>query len=134
MVQARFINDTKTVDVHGENQETSVSVVSKIDEKRVGVNSTARHDTLTGRDLPNQHPIDAITGLRDIINKMWTYIHEQEIAETVWVVNHNLGRHPSFVVVDTAGNVQVPDEVTYNSENQITFQFISAFAGKAYFN
>ena len=35
MVQARFINDTKTVDVHGENQETSVSVVSKIDEKRM---------------------------------------------------------------------------------------------------
>lgn len=63
-----------------------------------------------------------------------TFTYEQEIASDTWVVNHNLGRHPSFVVVDSAGSVQMPDEFTYNSDNQVTIKFISAFAGKAYFN
>lgn len=96
--------------------------------------SNKDHAELYNRDLPNQHPIEAITDLRDILNRLWTFIFEQEIAEKTWVVNHNLGRYPSFVVVDSAGNVQMPDEVTYNNDNQITISFISAFAGKAYFN
>lgn len=98
------------------------------------VSYTLDHNKLYNRDLPDQHPIEAITDLRDILNRLWTFIFEQEIAEKTWVVNHNLGRYPSFVVVDSAGNVQMPDEVTYNNDNQITISFISAFAGKAYFN
>lgn len=92
------------------------------------------HEQLENRDLPDQHPIEAITDLRDILNRVWTFTFEQEIPSAVWVITHNLGRNPSIVAVDSAGNAQIPDEVTYNSENQMTVQFISAFAGKAYLN
>lgn len=93
-----------------------------------------KHDQLENRDLPDQHPIEAITDLRDILNRVWTFTFEQEIPSAIWVITHNLGRNPSIVAVDSAGNAQIPDEVTYNSENQMTVQFISAFAGKAYLN
>lgn len=96
--------------------------------------SPSDHNMLYHRDFPDQHPIDAITDLRDILNRVWTFTFEQEIPSAVWVITHNLGRNPSIVVVDSAGNAQLPDEVTYNSENQMTVQFISAFAGKAYLN
>lgn len=92
------------------------------------------HNKLNNRDLPDQHPIEAITDLKDILERLWTFTFEQEIATDTWRINHNLGRHPSFVVVDSAGSVQMPDEFTYNSDNQVTIKFISAFAGKAYFN
>jgi len=92
------------------------------------------HNKLNNRDLPDQHPIEAITDLKDILERLWTFTFEQEIATDTWTINHNLGRHPSFVVVDSAGSVQMPDEFTYNSDNQVTIKFISAFAGKVYFN
>lgn len=63
-----------------------------------------------------------------------SYVYEQEVPSDTWVITHNLDKNPSFVVVDSSGNVQMPDEVTYNSENQITIKFIGAFAGKAFLN
>ena len=92
------------------------------------------HNKLFNRDLPDQHPIDAITNLRDILNRLWTFTYEQGEPSTVWVVQHNLGRNPNWVVVDSAGSVQLPDKVTYNNDNQITFEFIGAFAGKVFLN
>lgn len=63
-----------------------------------------------------------------------SYVYEQEVPSDTWVITHNLDKNPSFVVVDSSGNVQMPDEVTYNNENQITIKFIGAFAGKAFLN
>lgn len=133
MVEVRFINDTTPVEVTAEQQETSIGVQSETQETEVNVMGLMHRD-LSGRDLPDQHPISAITGLQDILNKVWTFTFEQELASDTWVINHNLGRSPSVDIVDSAGNIQIPDEVVYNSENQITIKFVYAFAGKAYLN
>ena len=68
------------------------------------------------------------------LNLVTNYVHEQAIASDIWVIEHNLNKHPSITVVDTVGKAQFPDEVIYDSENQITVTFIGAFAGKAYLN
>lgn len=134
MVDARFVNDTTPVEVHGENEQTTVNVTSQTESKRVGVNSTAHHDDLTGRNLPDQHPIGAITGLQEILNQIWTFTFEQGIPSDTWVIQHNLGRNPSVTVVDSAGAVQIPDEINYDTDNQITVKFLGSFAGKAFLN
>ena len=92
------------------------------------------HDKLTNRDLPDQHPIGAITGLQEILNQIWTFTFEQEIPSDTWVIQHNLGRNPSVTVVDSAGAVQIPDEINYDTDNQITVKFLGSFAGKAFLN
>lgn len=131
MVDVRFINDTTPISVIGEQQQTSVSVQSRSSTSRVSVNPTGYHNTLSNRDLPDQHPIDAITGLREALN---TFVFEQGIASDVWEIQHNLNKYPSVFVVDSSGSAQIPDEIVYNSENKITITFIAAFAGKAFLN
>ena len=61
------------------------------------------------------------------------YVHDQGNAAATWVVTHNLNKLCSVTVVDTANTVVI-GEVEYNSVNQATLTFKSAFAGKAYFN
>ena len=63
-----------------------------------------------------------------------TFVYEQAIASDVWIVQHNLHKQPSVFAVDTAGKVQLPDDIIYDNENQITIVFLAAFAGKAYLN
>lgn len=133
MVRARFINDTTPVDVHGENEQTTVNVTSQTESKRVDIHSSGEHEYLLGRDLPDQHPIEAITGLQDILNKLWTYTFEQAVASDTWIIKHNLGRNPSVVVVDSAGTVFYP-AVHYDNENQCTISMNGATTGKAYLN
>ena len=61
------------------------------------------------------------------------YVHDQQVASTTWIVNHNMNKYPSVNVVDTA-NDEVTGDVKYNSLNQITISFTAAFSGKAYLN
>ena len=96
------------------------------------------HETLFNRDKANQHPISAITDLEDRLealeNQDKNFVFEQAIASATWVIEHDLNKYPSVSVVDSAGTMQIPDEIKYDSENQITITFISAFAGKAILN
>lgn len=62
-----------------------------------------------------------------------TYTHTQSIASDTWVITHNLGKHPSVVVIDSAGSVIISD-VQYDSAYQVTVRFSAAFSGKAYLN
>jgi hypothetical protein len=62
-----------------------------------------------------------------------TYTHQQTSPSAIWVITHNLGRHPAVDIVDSSGNVVI-GEIRYNSDNQITVTFIAAFSGKAYLN
>lgn len=62
-----------------------------------------------------------------------TYTHNQNSASATWVIAHDLGRHPSVVVIDSAGSVIIPD-VQYDSAYQVTVRFSAAFSGKAYLN
>lgn len=96
------------------------------------------HEILYNRDKVDQHPISAITDLEERLtaleNQDKNFVFEQAIASDTWVIEHNLSKYPSVMVVDSAGNAQIPDEIQYNSENKITVTFISAFAGTAYLN
>ena len=112
---------------------TSIGVQSQSTVTNVGVNSTARHDNLTNRDLPDQHPIEAITNLRDILNRLWTFTYEQGVASDTWTITHNLGRKPSVVVVDSADNVFYP-AVQYIDLNTLVVTMNGATTGKAYLN
>ena len=62
-----------------------------------------------------------------------TYIFEQAVASSTWVVTHNLGKFPSVVVQDSAGT-QFLAPVFYNSANQLTISMNGATTGKAYLN
>ena len=61
------------------------------------------------------------------------YVHEQGVASDVWVINHNLNKKPSVMIVDSADNV-VEGAETYIDENTIEVRFNGAFKGKAYLN
>ena len=61
------------------------------------------------------------------------HVHDQGVAATQWVVDHNLGKKCSVTVVDSAGTVQI-GQITYNSDNRVTLDFEAAFSGKAFFN
>lgn len=59
------------------------------------------------------------------------YIHDQQVAASVWIVVHNLGKRPHVTIVDTADRKCYGD-VHYDSDNQITITLSAAFSGKAY--
>lgn len=61
------------------------------------------------------------------------YVHNQSVASSTWVVNHNLNKKCSVTVTDSAGTV-VQGEVIYNSLNQVTINFSAAFSGEAFCN
>lgn len=61
------------------------------------------------------------------------YTHFQIIASSTWVVNHNLDKFPSVMVVDS-GNSVVVGEIEYVNKNTLLVKFKGAFSGKAYCN
>jgi hypothetical protein len=70
------------------------------------------------------------------VNITWAdtnYVHDQQVAASSCVINHNLGKFASIHIVDTAGD-EIIGEVTYNTINQITVTFTSLVSGKAYIN
>ena len=118
--------------------------------------STRDHNKLINRDLPDQHPIDAITGLREALDNVvnnieggsnieverqgdraiinsTTFIFEQGIASDVWVITHNLNKAPSITLVDSSG-AEFQARKVYNSLNQVTIYLNGATTGKAYLN
>jgi hypothetical protein len=62
-----------------------------------------------------------------------TYTHSQSIPAASWVITHNLHKHPSVTIVDSAGE-KVYGDITYDSQDQITVDFSAAFSGTAYLN
>ena len=61
------------------------------------------------------------------------YVHEQGIASNEWHIKHNLNKHPSVTIVDSAGN-EVIGQVHYVDLNNVIITFTSQFSGKAYLN
>ena len=67
-----------------------------------------------------------------------TYTHNQSSASDTWIIRHNLEKHPSITVVDSAETV-VHGKIEYNSKNKVTVTFrlnedAYALSGKAYLN
>lgn len=61
------------------------------------------------------------------------YTHTQSAAASVWSITHNMGKHPSVMVVDTGGTT-VEGDVVYLNVNQIELRFSVPFSGFAYLN
>lgn len=97
--------------------------------------ATNAHDELVHRDYPDQHPISAITGLEEALNQQdKSYVFEQAIASAEWDITHPLGKYPSVTISDSAGNVQIPDDIEYITDGRMIVRFVSSFAGKAFLN
>ena len=64
-------------------------------------------------------------------DKHFTYV--QSFASDEWVIEHNLQKHPSVTIVDSAGTVVIGD-VLYLSVNKLVVSFSAPFSGKAYLN
>lgn len=58
---------------------------------------------------------------------------EQQRPESVWVIAHPLGGHPSVTVVDTAGTT-VFGRVDYVSPSSVRVEFSAPVAGSAFLN
>ena len=124
MVRARLIKN-----------ETIIEIEAVSEVKRVNVSSAKNHNFLYNRNLPDQHSIDAITGLREALETGAdkTYVHEQGIASDTWEIQHNLNKYPSVTLVDSA-NTQFEAQVVYNDKNNCTVYMNGATKGKAYLN
>ena len=60
-----------------------------------------------------------------------SYVHNQGVAASTWVIDHNLGWFPNVVVEDSGGST-VEGEVVFNTMDQLTLSFSGAFSGIAY--
>jgi hypothetical protein len=65
--------------------------------------------------------------------RKYAHVHTQTLASATWTVIHNLGKHPSVSIVDSAEE-EVIGEVQHTDANVLTIRFSAAFSGKAYLN
>tara|TARA_R110002012_G_scaffold123130_2_gene273416 strand:- start:382 stop:627 length:246 start_codon:yes stop_codon:yes gene_type:complete len=76
-------------------------------------------------------------GQPTITNNIFTgdanFVHDQGSPAAQWVINHNLAKKCAVTVINSANQVVI-GKVTYNSDNQVTLDFVSSFSGKAFFN
>lgn len=77
--------------------------------------------------------IDLQTQINEIGVLARGYVHEQGIASDVWVIEHNLNKHPSVTIVDSAEN-EVVGEIEYISKDVVEVRLKGASKGKAYLN
>lgn len=77
--------------------------------------------------------IDLQTQINEISVLARGYVHEQGIASDVWVIEHNLNKHPSVTIVDSAEN-EVVGEIEYINNNVVEVKLKGASKGKAYLN
>ena len=61
------------------------------------------------------------------------YPHNQANPDTVWVIDHNLGKYPSVICFDSA-NDEIEGMISYPSLNRVTVTFSAATGGYAYLN
>ena len=62
-----------------------------------------------------------------------SFVYNALSPSATWVITHNLGRHPSITVVDSANTVVMGD-VEYLSNDALVITFAGAFSGSAYLN
>ena len=74
--------------------------------------------------------------IQDFLNAMGGdkyYTFNKNIASEQWEIQHNLNKHPSVTVVDSADTI-VYGEVQYINNSKLIITFSVGFAGKAYLN
>ena len=69
----------------------------------------------------------------NLLAKLQTYVHRQDIPAAVWNINHNLDVYPSVSVVDSTDSIVI-GEIQYINKNSVVVTFNGSFSGKAYLN
>lgn len=62
-----------------------------------------------------------------------SYVHDQIMAETEWLITHWLNKYPSVTIVDSGENLVLGD-VDYIDKDTVAVRFTAPFGGKAYLN
>lgn len=137
--EEKIINITPANEVKIEVKEDVVNINKDTTEFNLNFEgnvvqiSSNKHDKLIDRDLPDQHPIEAITNLKELLERADTFVFEQSIASDTWEIEHNLNKFPSVTIVDSAGTAYYA-AVQYESKNKIIVTMNGATTGKAYLN
>lgn len=96
------------------------------------INIDVSNQTASGISVVSQPTtsvsIAGVTGGKDS-----HFSYTQGTPESIWTIQHNLGKKPSVTVVDSAESVVI-GEIEYLSLNSVRLTFAGAFSGKAYFN
>jgi hypothetical protein len=66
-----------------------------------------------------------------VANNELGHEHIQEVASSVWTIEHGLGFVPNITVVDSAGTV-VEGSYDYPDSNTVVLTFVGAFSGRAF--
>ena len=61
------------------------------------------------------------------------YHHQQAMPSASWSINHNMGKFPSVVTLDSSGS-QIVGTVSYVDPNNVIVNFAYPFSGEAYLN
>lgn len=138
------------------NERTPVEATFQVEGK------VSYHNQLKGRNVADCHPKDSITGLTEDLDNLDGainnetlerqqedenlqsqitsistiangYVHEQGIASSIWLINHNMNKYPSVSVVDSAENSLIV-EVEYIDKNNVKIKMNGASKGRAYLN
>ena len=130
MIKGKIINSDTTI-----HANTLGYTPSKATETQMGL---IRIATLQ-EALEGISKTTAITpnSLREVIDNLGVvdakYVHEQNEAAEIWIINHNLNKKPSITIVDSAETVVVGEE-EYIDNNRLIIRFKNKFKGKAYLN
>ena len=117
--------------VWAENPEDTIQ--KKYDINNNGIIDEAEHSLISDDSvLFNGRPITDFYDAETVNILTARYTYTQSIADSDWIITHNLGRFPSGVtVVDSAGSV-IEGAVQFINNNSIKISFNYAFSGKAY--
>lgn len=61
------------------------------------------------------------------------YIHEQTEPKSTWIINHDLDKYPSVIIVYD-NNIVIVGEIEYMNKNQVIIRFNKNETGKAILN
>lgn len=131
VIQANAVvdNEEKTVSEVIISAKPEITGVTASVDDNVGTPYVEVTPTGTGTDYSFDLAFHNLKG-----DSFTTYEFVQAVASSTWVITHNLDKYPSVFAVDSSGSVQIPNDITYDSKNQITVEFLSEFSGKAYLN
>jgi hypothetical protein len=81
----------------------------------------------------NDLPYGGIKGDKGDVGSDLNYVHNQSVAESEWLITHNLDKYPSVTIVDST-NDECEGNVLHVSTNQVLITFSAPFAGRAFLN
>ena len=111
-------------------QAESTIINGRIDEEVARLEDEIEQSVVT---IEGSALIDASKSGQTVTLTSKTFVFEQGIAASTWVINHNLNKRPSIELVDSQGR-EFKAYVEYNSDNKCTVLLDSATTGYAYLN